>query len=177
MQNIQHWRFEQTTSLDGAGPRQCVHYSQFVVQILYAASFCCCLLNKLAAFQEILSRINKPNKMQLQMFSSTKWRLWEWMFNPLTIQGRQVKVGQPGLVMWDLAPLCTVQVYNHTHVKNYDLVRTSVPCDVWTHTGMKKVNYHNTADLTNFAVHKPNPLTADSCVTRFRIPLTSHKCV
>ena len=102
----------------------------------------------------------------------------EWIFNPLTIQGRQVKVGQPGLVMWDLAPLCTVQVYNHTHVKNYDLVRTSVPCDVWTHTGMKKVNYHNTADLTNFAVHKPNPLTtAGSCVTRFRIPLTTQMCL
>ena len=96
------------------------------------------------------------------------------MFNPLTIQGRQVKVGQPGLVMWDLAPLCTVQVYNHTHVKNYDLVRTSVPCDVWTHTGMKKVNYHNTADLTNFAVHKTKP-PYYSWQLCYQIPHSTHK--
>ena len=42
-------------------PGQCVHYSQFVVQILYAASICCCLLNKA---ERNLAEEN--NKAQLQ---------------------------------------------------------------------------------------------------------------
>ena len=89
-------------------PGQCVHYSQFVVQILYAASICCCLLNKLS--ERNLAEEN--NKMQLQNIVFIQNGAWECLCNSFTFQGCLSKL-QPRL-----CGLSHTTTHTHTHTYN-----------------------------------------------------------
>ena len=118
---------------------------------------------------------NQQNKMQLQMFSSTKWRLWEWMLNPLTIQFKVVIVKVGPARLCDVGPGATLHctsVQSHTC---QELWSCAHKCAMWCvnpHRDEKgELPQHSRLDEFCCAQTKP----PDSWQLCYQIPHSTHK--